>query len=178
MGIFTFDQVPYGRYDLKYFKENYIGEWGRSVINHVGGYSPTYVTKYLYEIPTYILTVDSVHNALSYPNELFLKFSGSGIEADPLFQYQMIVFFSTTADVSRDNFEYVASGEISWLGTDPSSVTGKVLNFSAYDIPAGTYYMIIYPLAMGQGYGFSNYYPEALGLPSPVFEFYFEGSDI
>jgi hypothetical protein len=134
----------------------------------------------LYEIPTYELSLDSVgYYAEDSRLIIYLKFNGDTVLPKNSYGMPLRVFAGNSPEVSRDN--YVSAGRSylteygPWNWQIKSAVFGSFyeyemdLNFA--QLKEGIIYLRLYPIASGQGYGISQYYPEALGPPSSVISF-------
>jgi hypothetical protein len=96
-----------------------------------------------------------------------------------LYIYPFIAYISDNSEVSSESFTVYGKGYIRDY-TDyihspyRVAVFGK-LGFDLFpydrDVPAGTVYIRIYPLAHGQGYLVNEFYKEALGKPSNIISF-------
>jgi len=181
-GAYHFENIPYGKYKIELKKDKYIQGWAPPFFYHVGGYSPTFASAGVFEIPTYQVKLDS----LGYysPDRrllIFLKIDGDTIISGNSSSHRFIVFLGTTPEVSKDNFTLMGKGYLSdWNWTSyPKlpriAVYGMmdVYNFNGNtdQLGNGVIYMRIYPLANGQGYSINQFYPEALGKPSNVISF-------
>lgn len=176
---YVFENMPYGKYSIRVEKAGFIQAWNLNNINHIGGYSPTLNDFYLYEVPTYQLNLDSVRKIQEYI-VVFLKFNGDTILPENACGMPLRVFAGNTPDVSKDN--YTAScGRASLIHYDLNDYRKKVAVYARYEewnmepgfdlLKNDSIYMRIYPIAVGQGYGSHDYYPEALGPPSNVISF-------
>ena len=178
-GAYQFEGIPYGRYRIFLDKENYIQAWNPPVFYHIGGYSPTYINRSIFEIPSYSVTLDST-GFDDYNNDLLLHLKVDGdtvISPSPL-GYPFIAYISDSREVSKDNFIVYGKGSIrDEAGFYPYTKVAAYgrLDFYLYpydrNIPHGLVYMRIYPLAEGQGYMANEFYREALGKPSNIISF-------
>jgi hypothetical protein len=173
-GKYTFEALPYGKYHIDAEKEGYVPDWDQHVIHHIGGYSPTLANLQVYEIPTYVLSIDSI----SFDNKygffaIYVKFNGDTILQTTNYGYAVRAFFGNSTDVDKDN--NVAAGKAYLTDTDYEHFPKKmrtVVRMYTWDLEndailrTGTFYLRLYPLAMGQGYWIHEYLPEALGSPS------------
>jgi hypothetical protein len=181
-GGYLFENIPYGKYVIGLRKDKYIQGWAPPAIYHVGGYSPTFSSLSVSEIPTYQISLDSI--GFYSPNYQFiyhLKVDGDTVVSGAAYRYSFIVFAGNTPDVSRDNFILMGKGSLAdwdWIAYQPMTkvaVYGRmdVYNFDRNidQLKSGVIYLRMYPLASGQGYGINQFYPEALGKPSNVISF-------
>lgn len=181
-GGYQFENIPYGKYKIELKKDKYIQGWAPPFFYHVGGYSPTFASSGIFEIPTYQVSLDS----LGYysPNSrllFFLKIDGDTVVPGNSYNHVFIVFLGTTPEVSRDNYTLMGKGYLSDWNWTSFQVLPKVAvhgmmdiyNFNANtdQLGNGVIYMRLYPLANGQGYSIDQFYPEALGKPSNVISF-------
>ena len=182
-GHFIFSHVPYGKYHINYAKDGFIQTYSTHTVYHVGGYSPTFVSFYLHEIPTYEVHLDSVvYDAADWALYIHLKVNGDTISPGGSFYYPpYLVFASNSPDVSIE--QYISQGKGYLMDYDPdhhpakTAVYGRTFIYEMHNFEAlqsGTVYMRMYPLAMGQGYFFNEFYREALGMPSNVISFEWE----
>lgn len=181
-GKYAFDDVQYGKYRIELEKEGFVSDWERQFIHHIGGYSPTIASYTLYEIPTYSLSIDSISfDTEYYFFSIYVKFNGDTILPASNYGYVIRAFAGTSPDVSEDN--NVAAGKAYLTDTDYELYPKKmraVVRMYIWDLEnhdilrTGTFYLRLYPLAMGQGYWIHDYLPKALGPPSVnVIEFNF-----
>jgi hypothetical protein len=181
-GAYKFENIPYGKYKIELKKDKYIQAWTPPVIYHVGGYSPSFASSSVFEIPTYQLSLDSV-GYYSPDNRflIFLKIDGDTVLSGTETYSRFILFAGNTPEVSRDNFISMGKGYLSdWEWTTYQHLKKVTLhgmlemydNFgSIEEFKSGSIYIRIYPLANGQGYGVDQFFPEALGKPSNVISF-------
>lgn len=181
-GNYLFENVPYGKYKIDLHKEKYVQGWNNSYIYHVGGYSPTFANYSVYEIPVYQLSLDSVgFYKPEYEFIIHLKVDGDTVTSEEAFFYQFIAFAGNTPDVSSTNYISKGKGSLAdwdWVNFNYSvkiAVYGRlyVYNFDGNreQLKQGKIYIRLYPLANGQGYFLSQFYPEALGKPSNAISF-------
>lgn len=181
-GGFEFENIPYGKYKIELEKDKYIQGWDPPYIYHVGGYSPSFASTGIFEIPTYQVSLDSVgYYSTAYRLLFFLKVDGDTVISGNSFNHVFIVFLGTTPEVSKDNFTLMGKGYLSdWNWTSYQklpriAVHGMmdIYNFNGNidQLRSDVIYMRMYPLANGQGYGINEFYPEALGKPSNVISF-------
>jgi hypothetical protein len=173
-GKYTFDAIPYGKYRIDPEKEGYVPDWDQPVVHHIGGYSPTLVNYRVYEIPTYELTIDSISfDPINYFFSIYVKFNGDTILPATNYGYIIRAFAGATPGANKDNS--VAAGKAYLTDTDYHIYPKKmraVVRMNIWDLEnddvlrTGTFYLRLYPLAMGQGYWIHDYLPEALGPPS------------
>ena len=110
-GKYTFDDVPYGRYELIPSKDMFIRGKAPSTVFHIGGYSPTMTGVSLYEIPTYDVSLDS---AAFFPDDgyliVYLKLNGGTTLPPNTYGLSFIAFSGSTTDVSKDKHEWIWKG--------------------------------------------------------------------
>lgn len=169
-GQYRLNNIGYGKYKIDLQKENYIEVNADYLIYHVGGYSPTIKDGYLYEIPDYILVIDSIKLVLpDYRLKVYLKLNGDTVF--PFFSYRIVGYCSTTPEVSKDNYSILITGHVV---NDPlyypysahGEISGNVGSLNTLD----KYYIRFYLLAFGQFFdGPIN--KKALGNPSNVISF-------
>ncbi|MFO7621990.1 MAG: carboxypeptidase-like regulatory domain-containing protein [Bacteroidales bacterium] len=179
-GSYLFENVPYGRYRIFLSKEKYIHAWKPPFFNHVGGYGATYINQSIYEVPTYELTLDSISYHANDPAFIIhLKVNGDTTIVRNSYGYPFIAYADTTNSVSGNNYISKGYGILrDYLGYSYSSKVAVYGYLSRYnlaprieDVFTDTVYLRIYPMANGQGYMGSGFYPEALGTPSNVIRF-------
>lgn len=179
-GKYTFETVPYGTYRIDPAKDGYVSVWDPSLVHHIGGYSPTLANYQLYEIPTYVLTIDSItYDTVNDYILFYVKFNGDTLLPPSVYGYILRAFAGPGQDVNMDN--YAAAGKAYLLDTEYHIYPKKMRAYARMNtwelenvsiLRTGTFYMRLYPLAMGQGYWIHDYLPEALGPPSVnAFEF-------
>ncbi len=173
-GKYNFDALPYGKYRIDPEKEGYVPDWDQPVIHHIGGFSPTMANYQVYEIPTYLLSIDSIsYDTGNYFFSIYVKFNGDTILPPSDYGYIVRAFAGATPDVNKDN--NIAAGKAYLTDTDYHFYPKKmrtVVRMNIWDLEndavlrTGIFYLRLYPLAMGQGYWIHEYLPEALGPPS------------
>jgi len=173
-GLYRFENISYGRYSIDLQKDKFIkaGVNYDYAFNHVGGYSATLKDGYVYEVPYYTLTIDSL-KVKSSDGELFLYVKIDGSKVIPFFFYSIVGYCGPDATVSKDNYSFIITGTVS----DSYSLyilTYDNANAVMYNISRGfspdQIYVRFYLLTNGQ----SVYYKinkEALGKPSNVMNF-------
>ncbi|MCU0409417.1 MAG: carboxypeptidase-like regulatory domain-containing protein [Bacteroidales bacterium] len=179
-GKYTFDDVPYGRYVLVPSKEKYIRSKNSETIYHIGGYSPTITSLYLFEIPTHQVFLDSA----AYFEEngyliVYLKINGGTTLPPNTYGIPFIACAGSSADVSMEKHDWIWKGifaDYSFVSypAETVSVYGMIPRYSfsnTFNPAPGTFFIRVYPLANGQGYYTDDFYPEALGKPSNVISF-------
>ncbi len=179
-GIYLFENVPYGKYRIRLKKDKYVQGWNPPFFNHVGGYSPTYAGLNIYEVPVYVLSLDSIgyyqpDNALI----VYLKVDGDSVITGYSNSYPVIAYAGSSPDVSKDNYATMGKGFLRdyWIfyNSPKVAVYGKLSLYDIWppinDVIDGPVFLRIYPLANGQGYGNTQFYPDALGKPSNVISF-------
>jgi hypothetical protein len=166
-GQYLFHALKYGRYYI-------------TAENHIGGYSPTISYYSLWEIPTSELQLDSVgYNDNYYMVIIPLKFNGDTVLPPNNYGLVCRIFAGNSPDVSRENYISQGKGSISdYSLTEWGKKTASYASFLEYNMDQNfsqlkdePIYIRIYPIAQGQGYGITDYYPEALGKPSNVISF-------
>jgi hypothetical protein len=161
LGNYSFEEMPFGKYNLETSRDGFIRSWYATEVPHVGGYSPTFATSYLYEIPTYLLTLDSIgFYRAEYAFILYLKFNGDTLLPDNIYGYSFRVFAGNSPDVTCDN--YVAAGKAYLRNRDMVNyqqmkpVYGVMYSYEFTNgvdpVTDDPIYLRVYPLAMGQGY--------------------------
>lgn len=169
-GQYRLENIAYGKYKINLEKGNYIEAIDNYSIFHVGGYSPTLKDGYIYELPGYTLTIDSLKLILSdYRLKVFLKLNGDTIF--PFTSYRLVGYCSTSPEVSKDNYLFLITGHLPASPLyAPYSAHGEISgNIWSLNTPH-QYYLRFYLLAYGQSYD----YPinkKALGKPSNVIGF-------
>ncbi|MCU0407990.1 MAG: carboxypeptidase-like regulatory domain-containing protein, partial [Bacteroidales bacterium] len=177
-GKYSFEEVPYGRYELVPSKDRFIRTKNPNPVYHIGGYSPTMTSLSLFEIPTFDVSLDS---AAFFPDDgyliVYLKLNGGTTLPPNTYGLTFIAFSGSTPDVSKDKHEWIWKGIFAdySFGQYPTvtvNVYGMIPSYSFSNNfnpqTPGTFYMRVYPLAGGQGYYTTDFYPEALGKPSNV----------
>ncbi len=179
-GCYLFENVPYGKYRIRLKKDKYVQAWNPPFFNHVGGYSPTFANLNIYEVPVYVLNLDSLgyyqpDNALI----VYLKVDGDSVIKGNPNGYPIMVYAGSSPDVTKDNYATMGKGFLwdYWIyyNSPKIPVYGKLSLFDVWpainDVIQGPVFLRIYPLANGQGYGNTQFYPDALGKPSNVISF-------
>jgi len=173
-GRYLFEDLPYGRYDLRCFYPGFIRSFYQSPTFHIGGYSPTYADYSLYEVPNYLVEIDSVSfDATEDYLIIHLKVDGDTLAPGTSYYQQFRAFMSNSPDVSKDNYVAVGKGILADWGEDNTpgliAVYGRMVTYEIRDfedINSLPIYMVIYPIANNQGYRAYDYLPESLGPAS------------
>lgn len=182
-GNYNFDDVVYGRYDLQPAREGFVPARNVPSVYHIGGYSPTLSDLWLFKVPEFSLYLDSV-SFIKVDRKLIihLKIDGDTLLPDYTFGLPFMIFAGNSPDVSKDNKLVTGKGYFSnykYLSESPYyakvAVYGSLYDYDLYgnmnELFPGTVYIRLYPLAGGQGYHITDFYPEALGPPSNVISF-------
>jgi hypothetical protein len=169
-GQYRFKEIAYGKYSISLERENYIEREVDYSIYHIGGYSPTIRDAVIYEIPAYVMSIDS---SLFYPEnyrlKLYLKVDGKTVI--PFYNYRVIGYCSTSADVSPDNYAFIISGRVtSETIYAPHDAAGEIYNNVWKLNTADTWYIRFYLQAFGQNLT-NTINTETLGKPSNVITF-------
>ena len=166
-GSFSVDNILYGRYNLTIEKDGYVPF--STVVEHIGGYSPTIVHPWLYEIPKFEITLDSAAEVLGFYKEYELKIYSriSGNQPKPVLGYKFLCFFSNQPGTDADHYSTVTTAV---AFTD--DVTGEHANFlvmndyAYYALRSDTIYARLYPVPWSESeYSFHKQY---FGKPSNV----------
>jgi hypothetical protein len=179
-GQYGFGDLPYGKYKISLEKNLFIQSWDKKTVYHAGGYSPTLANYGMYEIPTYVLTLDSLGDFDAEDNRMiiYLKFNGD-TTLPSNYGMPLLVFAGNSPEVSKDNYVSAGKSFLSVYGPEDLSIKTAVYG-SLYEynmdqnfdqLKNGLIYLRLYPIAMGQGYWINDYYPGALGPPSNVISF-------
>jgi hypothetical protein len=184
-GQYIFKDMPLGIYAIDLQRTNFVKTRSSFKVEHLGGYSPTLANFTMYEIPTFVLTIDSIKKIEGNPSRLdvILKINGDTILPYYYYEYipyyDMIVYVSESEDVSKDNFDFQFKGFLETIsgsfydGYKKTAVKGLVVDFylDHQVIEKGRLFFRFYPMAFGRGYEVWDYYKEALGPPSNVVTF-------
>jgi hypothetical protein len=103
-GRYTFEDMPYGNYDLNLIKKNYIESKLDFRLGHVGGDAATITSQTMNEIPEYWFDIDSLFYDGSYKLDIFLHAYGVNKPFTNSWTY-LHCFFSHSPDVSCDKFD-------------------------------------------------------------------------
>jgi hypothetical protein len=176
-GTYRFSDKIYGKYKITISKEKYIvtsSYYSGYGFYHIGGASPTIVRDIgIYEIPSFILTVDSikVNPNGDYPIYLYVRVDGGTKKPSA----SLIGFCSNSKDVSKDNYVAIARGGFNdYAFTSTAMIRVPVWAFLNNMDPSffqaltsDTIFIRLYPVASGQDlYKTINF--QALGKPSDV----------
>jgi hypothetical protein len=175
-GQCSFENVPYGRYNLQCKKEKFAQMYGGVTVAHVGGYCPTYTDLWIFEVPTYELFIDSIGYVKS---EYYFYFR---LRPDPVYpqlpQVSFRAFAGSNNNVSKDNYVSAGKGYLTiWYPVYPAVVpTYGRMGIWDFDqniekLKNDTIFLRIYPIASQQGYNIMQYSPESVGKPSNVIKF-------
>jgi hypothetical protein len=174
-GRFYLNDVPYGEYYLRAFREKFAPSWTSNIIYHVGGPAPSRQDVSIYEVPTYQINVDS----LGYTNRdgTYILFWISADTVVPTVTFR--VFADSVSNVTKDKFTSAGKGYFQRYYPNYPTVVPTYGKLSIYDFDTGinklkgdTIFLRLYPTAGGQGYGIMDFFPEALGKPSNLVRFH------
>ncbi len=188
-GQYIFKDMPLGIYAIDLQRSNFVKTRSSFKVEHLGGYSPTLANFTMYEIPTFILTIDSIIKIEGDPSRLDVLLKINGDTILPYYNYEyvpyydMIVYVSESDDVSKDNYDFQVKGFLETIsgsyydGYKKTAVKGLVVDFfpDPRVIAKGRLFFRFYPMAFGRGYAEWDYYKEALGPPSNVATFIWNG---
>jgi hypothetical protein len=182
-GEFHFRDLPYGKYQVDLQKDNYIREDVSTEFDHVGGTKTTIINYRMFEIPTYILTIDSFKIIQGgYWFDVYLKVNDDTLlpfvnYPKPYF-YNLKGFSGSSPDFAPENslgfvFGYL-NDQKPYPGIGKKAVYGNLINFYGPIQPPGydSVYLKVYPIAFGQGYNNGEISNKALGKPSNVVVFH------
>jgi hypothetical protein len=149
-GQYRFIEIGYGKYSINLEKENYIEREVDYSIYHIGGYSPTIKDAVIYEMPDYVMAIDSfMFFPESYRLKLYLKIDGQQII--PFYNYRVIGFCSTSQEVSSGNYEFIVSGRVTSATIyAPHDAAGEIYNNVWKLQTPDTWYIRFYLQAFGQ----------------------------
>lgn len=173
-GKFQFIDVPYGRYHFNLQKDSFV-ELNSSTyydLYHVGGSRPTVAQSWLFRVPDFEFTVDSlVQQEDWFYFDIFWKIDGDIIS--PYIGYPIMVFCSNIPDVSKDNYISYCAASINWLSQDQVPYATVYYSDEAFEqLKTGTIYVRCYPVAYGQSISYGYVVnPAAIGKPSNVDSF-------
>jgi hypothetical protein len=173
-GEYMFQDVPYGNYQIKLVRENYVEQYLNYSFGHIGGDAPTVVTQIMHEVPDFRYEIDSMSYA-GYHFNVYMHIVG----ATKTFTNSYLLvhcFLSQSPDVScykyENSFIDFIFGEYDIYWTFWSGYYNFLENFS------GTLYCRVYPQIYCNDIWYSNgtagphpILPETLGPPSDVFAF-------
>jgi hypothetical protein len=171
-GQYHFENISYGKYSIDLQKEKYIKAGANYTFNHIGGYSPSFLDGSVYEIPEYILTIDSV-NVNSSDGELLVYLKIDGTDNLPFSFYDLIGYCGNDQTVSKDNYSFIVTGIVAnSFSFYPNIYFGAqgVIYYMNRNFSPDAIYIRFYLLTFGQ----SIYYTinkESLGKPSNVTSF-------
>lgn len=172
-GRFIFQNIQYGNYQIDLEKTGFLKSDVDYSLHHLGGYSPTLVKYWLYEIPKFELVIDSLEFDGKYYRSTFY-FEMKGSAGLPRYGYFIRCFCSDNPDISKDNYVSTDAGWISSSDTDGQFATGYIylFDYRFNQLVSDTIYIRTYPQAWGQD--LYEYNPESLGKPSNVISFMVE----
>jgi hypothetical protein len=177
-GYYLFENLPYGRYDIRCSREGFVKPWDQPSIFHVGGYSPTIFNFELSEIPDYQLQLTRVDYYAGFDDFIIaLEIDGDTILEGNSWSYFFRAFLSNSPNVSKDSYTIATKGFITDLrlyNSDKVAAYGIINKFdiNGYEaIIAAPVYIILYPIANNQGFIATDFFPEALGPASNVISF-------
>lgn len=169
-GKFLFENIDYGNYQVSLEMDGYFSTYQDYPLHHLGGYSPTLVRYFVYEIPKFETYIDSIRYDAT-DNRYFMSVNLQGLSGLPRFTYEFWCFFSNTPDVSNDKF---VADDAGWIWTSDISGSQAELMVEIWDnrfdqLKSDSIFCRVYPRSWGQG--LYDYYPESLGKASNVFGF-------
>jgi len=172
-GKFLFEDINYGNYQADLEMEGYIKPYRDYPLHHLGGYSPTLVEYSIYEVPKFETQIDSINFNGTYERS-YIYVNLQGLSGIPKIAYNFWCFFSSTPDVSNEQYVARNSG---WMWSPELEGQLTEISVEIWDrrfdqLISDTIYLRVYPQAWGQGY--YDYYPESLGLASNVISFVIE----
>jgi hypothetical protein len=180
MGQYTFENVQYGKYSIRVERPGYVQSRYDNTVYHIGGKSPTLTDFFIFSVPDYQLTLDSLRKIDNYVI-IFLKYNGDTLLPSNTCGMALRVFAGNTPDVSSQNF---IACTLAYLSDIP--INEQYHKFALHaqypewdmensfeQLKNDIIYIRIYPIASGQGLR-RDYYPEALGLASNVLSFRWE----
>ena len=170
-GWFSFKNIPNGNYSAEVKKDGFIQDEKKVVIHHIGGYSPTFKAITMHRIPQFQISIDSIIVEPTYGERLWAYSHISNYTDLPKIQYEVMVYFNDTENVSKDDYLFYHYGSIL-----PRNILGDqcIMWVSMWD------YNFLYPDGYDslyvRGYPRANYLDwftlreEAFGTPSEVFK--------
>jgi hypothetical protein len=172
-GRCQFDQVPYGKYNLRVMKVGFADSYGGVNLVHVGGYCPSYTDLWIFEVPTYELFIDSIRYVKT-DAYFFLHLRPDTVYPQSSFR----VFAGSDKNVSISNYISAGKGHLAiWYPNYPTVIAtyGRIYSYdfdsNIEQLKNDTIFMRIYPHASSQGYGIMEFSPESVGKPSNVIKF-------
>ncbi|HLN55146.1 MAG TPA: hypothetical protein VK207_04080 [Bacteroidales bacterium] len=172
-GRYVINDLQYGKYTVGYYREGYIMSYESRIFNHVGGGVPFYIDFSLYEVPHFSVHIDSVRLLRDYMVRVFLRIDGDTVLKSKNYSY-FIAFASDSPSVSKMNYKGVGKGyftnNLGYPYNTPVAVCGLIGDIGNIHSMASldSVYLVVYPLAGGQGYNFDQYLDGALGQPSNI----------
>lgn len=172
-GRYSFDDLPYGKFSIVCRKDGYVENYERTTIKHIGGGAPFFNNFGIYEVPYYSLHLDSIKPGENYTICFYLKIDGDTILRSKS-TLQFVVFASYSPEVSKDNYQGSGKGYFfdwtDYTRRTKIAVHGLLSDNENIDLlsDSDSIYLVAYPLASGQGYGFWQFREGALGRPSNV----------
>lgn len=179
-GQYIFKDISYGRYRIEYQKDKFIQTISEHSIQHIGGSSPTWASFFLFEIPTYQYTLDSIaYDDNNNVIRIAVTITGDTLPTtNNIYFFRFRSFFSNSPDITNDNYSCQGKGYLYEAISEDAAGLAAIGWVYTYEISNdfeqlkdGTIYMRVYPLASGQGYWVDDYFSQALGKPSNVLSF-------
>ena len=163
---FTFDHIPYGKYLLTAEKEGCIP--ASRVVEHIGGYSPTITTLWIYQIPSFTLSMDSVVQTDSYYVNVYGQLGNYNIKA-----YIGLVFLCFVNDNPTVDADHYTQKMVAFAAAENISgnrITARINNDYGFQAaPGDTLFLRTYPMSWGEN--LYNFHKQYLGNPSNVTSF-------
>lgn len=172
-GECTFNNLPYGTYNVQFEKSGFISEFINPFLRHSENDSINFHAFKMHEIPKYQISLDSISRKSEVGDDSRLYGYGKlhNTKGLPKIQYQTIVYFSNNVNVSKDNYLFYHFGAIIIHYINGNNCQIWMSNWtSAYLVPPGydTLYVRVYPNAFYQEW--FKIREEAFGIPSEVFK--------
>lgn len=172
-GRYAINDLQYGKYTVEYYSEGYIMSYESRIFNHIGGGVPYYMNFRLSEVPGFSVHLDSIRLFRDNLVQVYLRIDGDTVLRSQNYSY-FIAFASDSPDVSRLNYRGVGKGYftnyLSYPDNRPVAACGLIGDIGNIHFMTSldSVFLVIYPLAGGQGYNFNQYLDEALGQPSNI----------
>lgn len=172
-GEYTFNNLPYGTFNVQFEKSGFISEYINPVLQHDENDSINSHSYKMLEIPNYQISFDSINrkSAIGDNSRLYGYGKLHNTKGVPKIQYSTIVYFSDNINVSKDNYLFYHFGAVMYFYINGNNCQIQISNWiNPYLVPPGydSLYVRVYPRAAYPEWLYIR--EEAFGVPSEVFK--------
>ncbi len=172
-GECTFNNLPYGTFNVKFEKSGFISEYINPVLSHNENDSINFHSYKMLEIPNFEISLDSINRKSKVGDNSRLYGYGKlhNTKGLPKIQYETIVYFSNNINVSKDNYLFYHFGAVMIFYINGNNCQIWMSNpLISYLVPPGydTLYVRVYARAAHPEW--LDIREEAFGVPSDVYK--------